>query len=250
MKNTKKTLATLTFALLFLVSFTNCGDKKGEQGGDDKPKYEEIEEPSTIIPLGIAKEQYDNYGKHRVPLIQQYEDSGRESYSNDRIKQQKMKAQGAEVAKDTFDVARYGYYDLDTLKNYIKYIEQEAARANVEIANVRFYFSNYPDKEEVDGKKIVHPKQNSFFLIPTIEQGDRDYAFLIRGEGEKWRPVLLTDQLEEIADQKGMGAFYNQNGKIHASLLPEMPTLSLTAFQGGDKSLISNEVDMVPPPYR
>ena len=56
MKNTKKTLATLTFALLFLVSFTNCGDKKGEQGGDDKPKYEEIEEPSTIIPLGIAKE--------------------------------------------------------------------------------------------------------------------------------------------------------------------------------------------------
>jgi len=249
MKNVrKKSLAGLLFIGLVFLTFTSCDGCK-QNGDDNKPK-EEVKAPEQIVTVVQARKMYDNYSKHRVPIIQKYEDSSRQDRKDYKIQQNKMQKQEAGIEKDTFDVARYGYYDLDTMKQYIAYIEQEAARANVNISSLRFYFSNYPDKKEIEGRPILHPKQNSFFLIPTIEKGEREYAFFIREkEPGKWHPVLLSDQLEELGSQ-GLGAVYKTNDKVHASIVPSLTTSSSSPTYLNDTSLTMNEVDMVPPPHQ
>jgi hypothetical protein len=183
-----------------------------------------VKAPGKIIPVAEAKQMYDNYTVRRVPLIQHYEDS-------------------INNYETTFDVARYTYYDYATIKNYLAFIEQEAKLANVEISTLRFYFSNYPDTTTFkDGKRILHPRQDSFFIEPTITKGDREYGFYTaEGENGQRIPVLLTDQLEEVSPRTGL----REDGqKSHASFVPA----SLYALKA-EQSLILNEGNGVPPPY-
>ncbi|MEH6679151.1 MAG: hypothetical protein V7724_01330 [Sediminicola sp.] len=212
MKNLKKILMGTSIPL-FLIS---CAEPPKEVGT--------VKAPEKIIPVPEAKEMYDNYTERRVPLIQHYEDS----INNYETK---------------FDVARYAYYDYETIKNYLAFIEQEAKLANVEISTLRFYFSNYPDKTTFnDGKKILHPRQDSFFLQPTIKKGDMEYAFYT-AEGEKGQriPVLLTDQLEEASQ---FGSTNAASQKSYASMVP-----SSAYILKAEQSLILNEGSGVPPPY-
>ena len=178
MKNLKRIHAKLCVGALIVCGFGSCEQKK-EKTPVTEPEPVEITSPKQIVTVSQAKTMYDAYGERRVGLIEKYE--------NDLAPEKK------------FDVARFGYYDYKTIKEYMNYIEQEAKKANVEISSLRFYFSNYPDKETFeDGREIKHPKQNSFFIIPALkDQNDREYGFYIREEDDgKNIPVLLTDNLE------------------------------------------------------
>ncbi len=150
-----------------------------------------------------------------------------------------------------FDVARYTYYDYKTIKQYLAYIEQEAEKAGVEIASLRFYFSNYPDREAFDdGKKVVHPRQNSIFLMPTVSRDGQDYGFFIR-EGESGSEVVLLNGQLEPRTTAGMGVNGTVEYRSEAGFVPVL-TLnnagSATVLQG-DTSLILNEGNSAPPPY-
>ena len=174
---------------------------------------------------------YDAYGERRVGLIEHYE--------NEQNPGKK------------FDVARFGYYDYQTIKDYMAFIEQEAKKANVEISTLRFYFSNYPDQKTFgDGREIKHPRQNSFFIIPTIKAGNNeDYAFYIReGDDGASRPMLLTDNLnpKQEGNLNGDGS---KERKSEASFVPSSASLSAPMY-AKNQSLILNEGDMIPPPYR
>ena len=129
----------------------------GCQEQSEKPKTESVKAPEQIISTNQAQELFDNYSSRRAPLIQKFEDS---------------------LNKESrFDVARYGYYDYKTIKKYIAYIEQEAEKAKVEISTLRFYFGNYPNKKQfADGRKVKHPRQNSFFIVPTLKKDGKEYA--------------------------------------------------------------------------
>ncbi len=227
MKNLKKTYAILCVGALITFGFTSCEQKK-EQKPVTEPVPTEVSAPKQIVSVSQAKTMYDAYGERRVRLI--------EGFENELAPEKK------------FDVARFGYYDYNTIKEYMNYIEQEAKKANVEISSLRFYFSNYPDKKTFeDGRAIKHPKQNSFFIIPAVkDKNDREYGFYIREEDDgKNVPVLLTDNLEPKKDG-GTDNMQSGESKSEASFLP---TTSPAPFYAKNKSLVLNEANMVPPPY-
>ncbi|SHF48811.1 hypothetical protein SAMN03080594_104339 [Arenibacter palladensis] len=227
MKNLKRTYVNLCAGALIVFGFTSCEQKK-EKTPVTEPVTAEITAPKQIVSVAQAKTMYDAYGERRVGLIEKYEN---------------------ELAPENkFDVARFGYYDYNTIKEYMNYIEQEAKKANVEISSLRFYFSNYPDKKTFeDGREIKHPKQNSFFIIPAVkDKNDREYGFYIREEDDgKNVPVLLTDNLEPKKDGE-MDRMQSQESKSEASFIPTTPP---APFYAKNKSLVLNEANMVPPPY-
>lgn len=228
MQNLKSTTAKAFLVSLLVFGLASCKPEK-DKGTDPKAEDITVKAPAQIVTVAQAKSMYDAYGERRVGLIEKYE--------NEQNPDKK------------FDVARFGYYDYQTIKEYLAYIEQEAKKANVEISTLRFYFSNYPDQETFpDGRKIKHPRQNSFFIIPTIKNTDNeDYAFYIReGDDGKSLPMLLTDNLNPKKDGQ-LGQVESANRKSEASFIP---SVSPAVLYASDRSLILNEGDMIPPPYK
>ncbi len=209
----------LTFVLL-LILFTFFGSCQEEI------KKNDIVAPKQIIPIAEAQNMYTNYTERRLPLIKKYEDS---INRNSGIEKE-------------FDVARFVSYDYQTIKQYLAFIENEAEKANVDISTLRFYFSNYPDKPFFENKdSVLHPRQNSIILSPTIKKENRDYLFYIGGSESQPQPILLLDNFEEI---RGLG-LSKTHLKSHASLVPNFvkpnPIFS-------SKSLTMNRGGSAPPP--
>ena len=115
---------------IIISAFMSCNDQPKEQDPKE-PVKPVILAPQEIVPISQAKNMYDSYEKRRVPLIQRYEDSINKITKRD----------------EEFHVGRFVYYDYKTIKQYLEYIEQEAADAGVEISTLRLYYSNYPNEE-------------------------------------------------------------------------------------------------------
>ncbi len=253
MGNTKKSLST--FVLMLCISFLsiNCKDQKS-QNPDDKPKQETVERPTQIIEVDVAREQYLTYEKRRVGLIQKYEDSI-DGY--DEKGQRPLEQNGQQAQQDPndpngarFDVARYVYWDYKTIKDYLKYIEQEAEAANIEISTLRFYFSNYPPND----KSAVHPRQNSIIITPTLHENNREYIFAIDDRDIKnLKPQLLSDSFVPIdaPQEKGMGQLNGEEERSYASFLPFGSTTTnnlATPYMAG-RSVSMNRGTGAPPPH-
>lgn len=208
-------LLTLVVVFILFAFLSSCQEEQKKEIVTEK-----IIPPEQIIPISEAKSLHANYTERRLPLIQKYEDS---------INRERG------IAKN-FNASRYVSYDYKTIKQYLTFIENEAAKADVDISTLRFYFSNYPDKHFFDNKdSIVHPRQNSIMLSPTLKKGDRDYLFYIGGT--QAQPILLSDNFGEI---KGLGV-NEKRPKSQASIVPNFlepkPILyketSLTMNRGG-----------------
>lgn len=231
MIKSKKNLFHLIVLSIFVFSITSCGekiDKKEEQ-------TPEVIAPAQIVQIDQAKEMYDNYTQRRKPLIQHFEDS-------------------INGGKEKFDVARYVSYDYETIKQYMAFIEQEAKKANVEISGLRFYFSNYPVGPKFEnGDPIMHPRQNSVMLSPTLKGKDREYLFYIGGTETEQQAVLLSDSFGPVKANEGMGSIESDNNRSYASFLPSLTesnnnTALNTSFYAGT-SLTMNRGQGAPPPY-
>lgn len=227
MIKTKKILLSSIASVVFIISLNSCAEKVEKQ----KEEASLVVAPAQIVLIDQAKSMYDNYSERRSPLIQRYEDS-------------------INGGKEKFDVARYVSYDYETIKQYLAFIEQEAAKANVEISGLRFYLSNYPDKAIFDnGDSIKHPRQNSVMLSPTLKKGERDYIFYIRGTGEYEQAVLLTDSFGELGAE-GMGNNTNKTGNSYASFIPNLNSSATTSTSFfASTSLTMNRGSGAPPPY-
>jgi hypothetical protein len=218
-----KSKRNLGFTTVALLLFLACNTEKKQSEEESQEPTKEIEAPEKIISIDEAKNGYDNYTQKRVNLIEAAEEP-----SKDGTK---------------FVASRYGEYDIETVKTYIAYVEQEAKAAGVEIKTLRFYFSTYPDKEEYSkNKKIKHPRQNTFFILPTMKVDTLNLGFYIKnlGDGKK-EAALIRDYPSKL--KKGMG-YTKTTQKSYASLLP---SFNLNTFQG-EGSLILNDSHMSPPP--
>ncbi|MGB5437772.1 MAG: hypothetical protein WBM98_17895 [Maribacter sp.] len=253
MTKTKNFLCLFCVLSLSVLSFSSC-EEKMEKENEDHP---EVLAPVQIVAIDHAKEMYDFYTDRRVPLIQRYEDSINRTKPNDKVRQEKKtKADsGFEIEGEKFDVARYVSYDYETIKQYLAYIEQEAKKANVEISGLRFYFSNYPDKPffNNDNKdSILHPRQNSVMLSPTLKKDNREYLFYIGGTEAKQEAVLLTDSFGTVKTDK-MGATFTHDNLSYASFMPSLTNSTInstlnSSFYAGS-SLTMNKGTAAPPPY-
>lgn len=219
-RNKKPHLLLLFF--IILLSLHSCSDSEKKETVE-----EEVSAPEQIIPISEAKSMYRNYSERRLPLIQKYEDSiNRETGLDNK-----------------FDVTRYVSYDYETIKQYLTYIEAEAKKADVEISTLRFYFSNYPDKPVFNvNDSVLHPRQNSIILSPTLKKGDKNYLFYVENTTENTKPILLSDSFGEI---KGFG-LNKVNQKSHASIIPKFTKPNAPMF--AEKSLTMNRGHSSPPP--
>ena len=235
MKNAK---VLWKFAVLFVLAFslTNCGDGKQKPSEEDSkeehpngehPNGENtpvmVKAPEQIIEPDEAKKLFDNYGDRRVPLIQKYE--------------------AARHPSEKFEAARYVSYDIDTLKQYIAFVEQQALDAKVKVKSLRIYFANYPDDAI-----FQHPRQNSIMILPTttdITGTEAGFYTTDDGEGER-KALTIRSLFPKKGNAKGMGLHMKSQQKSHASLIPNFFAPS-PLFQG-DQSLILNRGHGSPPP--
>ena len=250
MNQLKRKWFPLTLVFLFIFTLSSCNEECPPCDKDPKP----VAAPNQVIEVDQAKMAYDAYGKRRVPLIQRYEDSINRSRGYDKKQQMQEDKNGEESANASskpFDVARYVHYDYATIKQYLAYIEQEAKAANVEISTLRFYLSNYPDQTFFPGTKdsIMHPRQNSVLISPTIKKGKRDFLFYIDDSIEEQpKAVILNDGFGPAP--KGFGDNASENNRSYASFLPSLTepnTKTPILYQG--RSVTLNKGGGAPPPY-
>lgn len=212
MKNNQKTLIAFFGASLLLIGACQQGPKKEEP---TDPKQEEVLPPEGIISLEESKSLYDNYTRNRIAMIEEYE------------------AQRSPGKKHI--PARFTSFTYGQMKDYMAYLEQEAEEAGVEVASLRLYFANYPDKPDFpDGKKVVHPRQNSIFIVPTTMMDGEERGFYIDADG-KAKPIKGVVGSSETGEE-------SEPDTSQASFAPSL-------FQGGSKSLNLNHGGSGPPPY-
>jgi len=221
-----KKYLTYLFVISFLVlSCYSCNEQAKKTQEEEKEVEKPIvKAPDNIISLGQADSIYNNYSKHRISIIESYE----------------MRERAPE---EDFKASRFVDFDYQTLKDYIAYVDQEAKKAGVQkVKTMRLYFANYPNTSKFpNGKMVVHKRQNSIFMLPTLDKDGEDYGFYI---GEDGKAKLVIDWKTQI--NKGMGLNDQALNKSYAGFIPN--TFSLNSNLEGGKSLTMNYGGSGPPP--
>jgi|GEM_PF-793710 len=239
MKNLVKIVARSTWLIALFSMLFAC-----EEHVDPQPPN--TQSPDQIVSVGQAKQMFDSYSKRRVPTIKRYEETMVDSTKE-------------------FHPTRFGEYDYETMKNYMAFIESEAALAKVSIGGLRFYLTNYPNASKFDdGEPVKYPRQNSFIIVPTTEIDGVQHGFITRATADGGRTIVLIKDwlLENQPDNergkpqetpKQTGALTKQEGL--GSLKPQLLFINpITGAAmpiqvgGEDISLIFNESNLKPPP--
>jgi hypothetical protein len=207
-------LAFLSFISLLLFSCQNTTHN------DNPPP---VDPPKQIISAEQAKEMYDTYTDRRVSIISEFEDS--------------ISADGT-----IFTPTRYAEYDLETIKNYIAYIEQESKKASVDIKTLRFYLSSYPNSNKFqNGGAVKYPRRNTFFVLPTMDYEGKNVGFSVEETDGKYTAVPInrrttkpegnqdTRQADSTGQMNEAGFFMMNNAatmEVNSSLILNESTLS------------------------
>lgn len=228
MKHLKFSQFQLILPVMFaLTLFIRCKEAPKTTPEPDSIKQamtEEATAPKEIITLEEATVLYETYTERRLPLIERFEIPTGES--------------------KPFVAARYTYFDYKTIKQYLAFIEQEAASANVDIATLRFYFGNYPVEGFSGTDTEKNARKNTIFIVPTMNRDGQDFGFYTR-EGTDGKREAVP-----IAEALG-GNAQNQTGSIKDGQKQSYAGFALPAltypYQGG-QSLILNRGNSGPPP--
>lgn len=186
-----------------------------------------VKPPKQIISVERATEMYDSYSSRRVPIIKKYEDS-------------------VDYDIASFTPTRYAEYDLETIKQYVAYVEYKAKQAKVDVKTLRFYLSNYPNGEKFpNGDKVSYPRRNSFFVLPTMEYNGENVGFSIEEVDGEYSalPISKRNANREKAQNK-----VQMDSKEQLNEASFFMSGSAT-FQGvGTTSLVLNDGQIMPPP--
>ena len=172
MKNLKPFITKFFKQILFIslvVLAISCQEK--QDPCEDTITKEDIQamKENHLIDLNDAVKMYDKYDKLRIKF---FKDSLKRRYGND--------------FKDTRNV----WFDIKTIKAYIKYIEENASDAE----GLAFYFG-VKSSEARKGKN-----HQSFFIAPTVKNGERQSGFTIKN-GKR---VFLYEAFKEMYASKDM----------------------------------------------
>ena len=201
-------LLVLGFGLTSLVACRT--EVKPEETHEEEPPIE-VEAPDGIIALGESKKLYDNYTRYRAEGIENLE---KENFNNEK-----------------FMAVRYTDFDFEDFRKYIDFVEQEAAKAKVDVSTVRVYFANSGGETH----------KNCVFFVPTLKKGDENFGFFIGADGSA---KLIKDRVRVDIQQQGAEVLKkNELEKAHPS------TLTVSApMLFDDQSLAYNKGGSGPPP--
>lgn len=241
MKKAKKIICkSITLLLLVFVYSCVVDEKKVECPECDCPVSDETYDNGIIFP-DKAEKLYGNYENRRVGIIQDYEDAFEEGKGGKQDQKQEGQNQSGENDNDVdggkFKVARYVSYDYDDLKKYLAYVENEAKLSGEKLSTMRFYFANYANEQKFeDGKPVLHPRQNSIMMSPTVKRDNEHHIFYTTDGIDGKRKIVLLDN-----DFKGRQGEEQPSPKSEASLLPDFLAPSSTALMFAPRSTTKNE---------
>ncbi len=238
MRNYVKIIVRSSWLIALVTILIACEDHENNSPPTTQP-------PGQIVSVSQAKQMFDSYTNRRVPIIKRYEETI--------------------DSTQAFYPTRFGEYDYETIKNYIAFIDAEAALANVEIGGLRFYLTNYPATSAfTDGSIVKYPRQNSFVLVPTTEVDGEQQGFITRTTANGGRTVvLIKDWLLEQNNPEGQQnqksdtpkqVGFLQNNRHKGSMKPRLlfinpiNGIAMPVADGEDISLILNESNLRPPP--
>ena len=177
---------------------------------------------SNIIPLAQAVEMKREYKNTISPLIETSKSTVDEKYS----------------------ATEFMFIDLQTLKDYIKKLEEIENINNKVISGIRIYFSAYPNAYIIhtSGEKPKYKGRESIFLAPTIEVQSTS-------EVSKAHPALCHLPFCINPEDKSNNEFYGPFEIIEDLLYKhdEKPT-NTTNSLNNKTSLILNDINLTPPP--
>lgn len=184
----------LAVSLTATFLFSSCEDQNCDCEEVETPV---LSAPGNIIPLAAADTLYKDYGNSRVSLIELAENITEEG---DTI------VEGDARYKKATRAVTMPY---KAFKEYIAYIEQEAKAADVEIAEMRFYFGKFKNNFPKKNKK----GRATLFLNPaaefTLSDGTKDtvsYAIVTGVDGKKRAEMvgsILNPKEGELAVEDG-----------------------------------------------
>lgn len=205
-KSSKVSTVFLLCSLLLFV-FTSCQESERYFEVDEKARTEMI---THIIPLKDAVDSYKDYGKNRVKILK---DTLKIKYGKD------------------FNDTRIVSIDIETMKQYILYVEEKSKELEVEPKGLQFYFGVYSEKDEKAGKKKNH---QTFFIAPSTSNSDFQKGYTFETKDGKKQIIYLKDVLknEKYTPSQGQkvekASFFSQ-------------------IQGEDEGLILNRNGLSPP---
>ncbi|MDN3725040.1 hypothetical protein QRD02_11650 [Aequorivita sp. SDUM287046] len=217
-----KTKFSFRFLLMLftIFMFIGCQDPSSHPPYEGPPK-------DHIISVAQAQEMYNAYSERRIPIIQEYEDS--------------LLSDGSK-----FEPTRYAEYDLETIKQYIAFIEHEAKRANVSINTLRFYLSNYPNSTKfLNGDPVKYTRRNSIFVVPTTELGGENVGFSVEEINGNFSAVPINREISNPRENRGKT---NANSTLQTNEAGFFMSNNAAAQGGGTTSLILNDGQLAPPP--
>lgn len=208
MKNIGKSLLLLTL----LISFTSCNQNKKKPSDEIESDEKEIyNAPDQIISLEDADSLYVNYKNRRIPIIEKMEGA----YQTDNR---------------AFNPTQFISFDIEVLKDYIGYVEQEAKKGGTRVDSLRVYLGNYGTSSS------KYPNKNTVFLLPTAKVDGGYGGIFIDTDG---KAQLIRDWV----NMRSGGSKKEQKAK--ASIVPSIS--SSAAIQNGT-SLVLNRGNGGPPP--
>lgn len=209
-----KLLNIMVSLVIMALLLVDCkGDHNNQNDDNDGPPTVVVDRPNMAIELGEAIALYQNYGTNRVNLIESYEEE-----------------QGN---VDEFLATRSLTFDFKELKQYIKYIEQEAKASNTNIKGLRVYLGQY------DLKNSPYPSSETVFFNPTMKtESGNEVSFAIKNNNGN--PIAIpVGELQEY--------FLNRvktPGKANLILsLQEDDVTSLAGNHGGKRPPPSTDDD-------
>lgn len=208
----------LIILLIGLILFS-CTDKHTEEPEPQNP-------PKQIISVERAKELYDSYSSRRVPIIQKFE--GKNTDSSD------------------YNPTRYIEYDFETMKNYLAYVEQEAAKANIDVKSLRIYLANNPDSDKFpNGDPIRYKKHNTVLMVPTMSYEGKNVGFALEEDNRGNLTGVPISKMVDSLNIKGQKGVLQQKSDMNAAgfFISNSSTVA-----GGTVSVILNDGDLIPPP--
>jgi len=129
------------FLIVMALVISSCSEVKDTHEHPNQVTEADIKElrANHIIPLNKAIKQYDKYTKQRCDLLK---DTLKKKYRNDK-----------------FSDTRTVWFDIQTIRAYLKYIDDNAKDAE----GFQFYFGVNSSADEGDSKN-----HQTFFVAPTV----------------------------------------------------------------------------------
>lgn len=208
MKNTYNFLSLITLVILFSA----CQEEPKKEIREETNKAVVFEAPKQIISLEEADSLYVNYKNRRIPNIITSE---------------------AEYQKDEepFVATQFVSFDIEVLKDYIGYVEQEAKNGGTKADSIRIYLGNYGNRSK------KYKRKNTVFMLPTASVNGDYGGIYIDADGNA---KLVRDWVNKQQNDTP-----NSQQKSEASILPSFS--NSPNLQGGT-SLALNRGNGGPPP--